>query len=188
MAQTIINYYNSYVKFDEAVKFEELDEKTKQKSVLKITFDTLKKIEEIDGMFKECGDTMKSDYKLNAVVPKITDYKLRGALSIAQQFNLDDSVISKFLNYSIKEKPVPTLESYRDAIFKYCLSDDVKVKVFNTIFPHGVHDSSKGKEEKDLKGVDHIYLQGIGECFDKLLEECISSKSGVNEQKVIEII
>lgn len=173
------------MKFDKDYKFETYKDDLENKNVSVIEFDLFNKVNELDKQFESIEDGTRQDYKLNAILPTIMDYKLRGILSIAQQINFTEDNVSNFLEYSNKQKSVPTLENYRKSIMEYCVSDKLKIKVFNAVFPHGLHNASQNKDIKDIKGVDRIYLQKIGFTFDKVLDSICKGK---DEQVIIEFV
>lgn len=151
MSQTTANFFNSFIKFDKDFKFELYKDELKNKNVSVLEFDLLKKVEELDKKFEEINDGTRQEYKLNMILPSIMNYKLRGILSIAQQINFTEDNIDSFLEYSTKQKSPPTLQTYKKSIFDLCLSDKMKIKIFNTVFPHGLHNASQSKEAKDIK-------------------------------------
>ena len=176
MSQTVVNFFNNFIKFDKDFKFELYSDKDITKNASIIDFSIFNKINELDEAFEKIDNSTRLEYKLNTVLPTIMNYKLRGILSIAQQINFTESNINQFLEYETKQKPTPTLESYKNLLFDYCLSDKMKIKIFNNVFPHGLHTASQAKDKKDIKGVDKIYLQKIGFVFDKVLDMICKGK------------
>lgn len=176
MSQTVVNFFNNVMQFDKDFKFELYKDDIDNKNVSIIDFSKFNKVAELDEAFEKIEDSTRLEYKLNAVLPTIMDYKLRGILSIAQQLNFTETNIDQFLEYSTKQKSLPTLESYKKLLFDFCLSDKMKIKLFNAVFPHGLHAASQSKTENDIKGVDRIYLQKIGYTFDKALEMICKGK------------
>ena len=185
MSQAVFNYLNNFMAFDKDYKFEQWTEKTPSKNVSVIEFDGFKKIDEMNKLFEECGDAIKPEYKINTILPNVLDYKLRGILSIAQQFNLTDDNIEQFLEYNTKQKERPSLEVFKKRLLDYFADDKMKIKVFNTVFPHGVHEASQKKTKEEIKGVDKIYLQKIGSSFDVVLEAICK---GVSEQDIYTLV
>lgn len=185
MSQAVFNYFNNFMSFDKDYKFEQWTEKTPTKNVSIVEFNGFKKIEEMKKLFEECGDAIKPEFKLNTIFPNVLDYKLRGILSIAQQFNLTDENIEQFLEYGTKQKEQPSLEVFKKRLLDYFTDNKMKIKVFNSVFPHGVHEKSQGKVKEDIKGVDMIYLQKIGSSFEAVLDAICKGKS---EQEVYMIV
>ena len=168
-SRNIISYFNNVMKFDKDYKFEEYDEKTSKNGTI-VDFNEFSMIPEMIKKFEECDENIRPEFKLTTILPTILNYKLRGILDISQQFVFNDSNLGSFIEYDTKQKPIPTLEGYVDSIKSLCKSDKMKIRIFNLVFPHGIHEKSKLKSEKDLKGIDKIYLQKIGILFDKVLE------------------
>ena len=189
--QTIINYLNNVIKFDKDFKFEEYNDKKckneegKEKNISIIEFNKFSIIGDIEKKFNEIDKNVKPDFKLTQIIPNILNYKLRGILDISQQFTFDDSNIDQFIEYETKTKPIPTLEEYVNSIKSYVLSDKMKIKIFNCVFPHGIHQKSINKTEEEIKGVDKIYVQKIGVLFDKVLDLICKGK---DEKTIMESI
>lgn len=185
MSQAVFNYFNNFMCFNKDYKFEQWTEKTPTKNVSVVEFDGFKKIDEMKELFEKCNETMTPEAKLNSIVPTVLDYKLRGILSIAQQFILKDENVEQFLEYGTKQKEQPSLEIFKKRLFDYFADDKMKIKVFNHVFPHGVHEASQKKTKEDIKGVDMIYLQKVGSSFEQALDAICKGK---NEQDVYAVV
>lgn len=181
MSQAVFNYFNNFMCFNKDYKFEQWTEKTPTKNVSVVEFDGFKKIDEMKELFEKCDETMTPEAKLNSIVPTVLDYKLRGILSIAQQFILKDENVEQFLEYDTKQKEQPSLEIFKKRLLDYFADDKMKIKVFNHVFPHGVHEASQKKTKEDIKGVDMIYLQKVGSSFEQALDAICKGKT---EQEV----
>lgn len=181
MSQAVFNYFNNFMCFNKDYKFEQWTEKTPTKNVSVVEFDGFKKIDEMKELFEKCDETMTPEAKLNSIVPTVLDYKLRGILSIAQQFILKDDNVEHFLEYGTKQKEQPSLEIFKKRLLDYFADDKMKIKVFNHVFPHGVHEASQKKTKEDIKGVDMIYLQKVGSSFEQALDAICKGKT---EQEV----
>lgn len=181
MSQAVFNYFNNFMCFNKDYKFEQWTEKTPTKNVSVVEFDGFKKIDEMKELFEKCDETMTPEAKLNSIVPTVLDYKLRGILSIAQQFILKDENVEQFLEYGTKQKEQPSLEIFKKRLLDYFADDKMKIKVFNHVFPHGVHEASQKKTKEDIKGVDMIYLQKVGSSFEQALDAICKGKT---EQEV----
>ena len=182
MSQSILNYLNNVIDFPANFRFESYDEKKESSKIIKFAFDKFENVKQIADMFESC-ENVKPEFKLNTVFPNIKDYKIRGILSLSQQYQFDDSNIQDFLNYHVKVKSQPTLEEYSRNIISYLKDDKIKIKIFNSVFPHGIHAKSIGKDE--LKGVDKIYLQKIGSCFEQVLDQIVKGKDSPTVNKSI---
>lgn len=168
MSQSILNYFNNVMQFDgNCVRFEAYSDKLDKKNVICVDFTKYSEVEKIATFFNELTE-MKNEMKLHLVIPKVTNYKIRGILSIAEDTLFTDSNISEYVDYLFKSKEVPTLDKFNENLCEYFKSDKLKIRVFNKCFPHGIHERSKDKAE--LKGVDKVYLQKIGGAFDTALE------------------
>lgn len=168
MSQSTLNYFNNVIDFDAELKFEKLKDDDKEKKLAIVKFEQYKKLAEINKQFEELDKDLSAEFKLNALMPKIMDYHVRGILSIASQIKLADENVGQFLEYETKEKPKASLELFDGNLKSYLKSDPLKIKIFNSVFPHGVHESVKDKDSPS--GVDLIYLQKVGAYFLPVLK------------------
>jgi len=189
--QAILSYLNNVMNFEKDFKFEEYDEKKckhengEEKNVSVVEFKNLGLISEMNSKFTDVDESVRQEYKLREIIPTILNYKLRGILDISQQIGFSDANLDQFIEYQTKQKPIPTLESFTQMIKIFCTSDKMKIKLFNLIFPHGIHEKSMGKIESEIKGVDKIYVQKIGVHFESVLEAICKLKS---ESEIINLV
>ncbi len=120
------------------------------------------------------------------IADSIFDFKLRGILSAILCFGVkpkDDDVeididifvdrLVSQLNFS--ERQDIGYEDYVKATKEFLMSNKIKTKLFNTIFPHGIHETSK-INDKGTSGINRIYLQHMSDYHELILDGLVHGK------------
>ena len=114
------------------------------------------------------------------------DMKLRACLDNARTYKTNDkSKINTFQEFIIPQLGFDTanlmnIKDYINGVSSYFANTDkLKTKIYNLVFPHDSHDSTKLPV-----GVNIIYLQHVSKYHDEVLDMVINR--GFDEQKVLE--
>jgi hypothetical protein len=141
----------------------------------------LSKYSYLMAFFQQYKDQFKESENINTVINSVWDFRLRGALTLAEQFSLNKSEDVGLLLEQMDLSPPHTYE-IRDLI-EYINEflrneNQLKLKIFNSVFPHPKH-----KEDGGDKGVNLVYLQRYSSFVENVLEQI---KSGADFDDILE--
>lgn len=204
----ITNFFNNYFKGETVLVSEDpnaapvtqhltfknfpVDDKNKQKSkdksqkpppkhnVIDLNkYDGLKTfVETFNNLVRE-----KPSIDMFNVVDLTFDVKLRACLDIVEKFkpNGPERVLQTHLipQLGFSSENVTTIQSFINAINEFFENiDKIKTKIYNTEFPHSVHD-----DKEPEKGVNVIYLQHISKFHDEILNWVIND--GIDDSDIM---
>ena len=182
--KSMIRFLNSC--YDE-FNFKDIDPKKEEKKTsFKIDLTQYKAIEEFKKVLgeyekeeQEKDTKAKESEKWNEITKSIFDFKLRGIMTLFNDFKLmkkDEATKENdtrlFMDYIIPQLHFNEPEDFevsqvRDNMAEFLTSDRIKFKLYNNMFPHPTIPPKEGKTESRL---NKVYLQNISKYHDKYLE------------------
>lgn len=166
--------------------------KKDKKATFKINLNDYKAIDEFKKVvnefekLEESKETRtKETEKWNMITQSVYDFKLRGILTLLNDFKLqtkDEKTEEKdtrlFMDYIIPQLHFNEPEGFevsqvRENMIEFLTSDKIKFKLYNNMFPHPKISTDNDKKENRL---NKIYLQNISNYHDKYLEMLYSGK------------
>ena len=139
---------------------------------------------------------LNADFDEKKDINNVYDLNLHACLNLCDKLDIDTNSRSKkdkdiYTNF-LEEHIVPQLwtekineynvnDYYNAVLSLFECTDRLKIKLFNNIFPHGIHNP-----EKEKKGVNIVYLQHISKYHDFVLEKLIID--GKTEPEIIMLV
>lgn len=170
------------------VIFKNWSDKVRSKdNVNVIDLRTYRGLNDFKSIYNSCLEESgkNEDVRMEKIISLTFDLKLHSCLDYADKYKLNDDkqIFKNFVIPQLGFKPQSdvSIRQCIEAINSFFENDEkIKTKVYNSEFPHSVHD--KSKEEK---GVNVVYLQHISRRYhDAVLKMVI--QSDMSNEKIIE--
>lgn len=191
--KTLLHYLNSCYNNFRFRDFKNVSEE--KKSMFKVNMSEFTALKEFKRLVEEFDEDeairqrknekpRKKEEKWNEITHAITDFKLRGILTIINDINIsikneDGTKDTKiFTNYILPQlhfnEPEPfNISILKDKIKNFLTSDKLKFKLYNAMFPHPQMETKEGAKDTKLSC---YYLQNMSNYHDAYLELLYSGK------------
>jgi hypothetical protein len=134
------------------------------------------------------SEYVQEDSNYGEVISLVSDMSLRGVLNLADTYTTishapDELDLYKIIvNSVIPQLGFPESKTINIDDYVRCINsffnvpDKLKIKIYNTVFPHSTHDATK-----DTIGVNVVYLQHISKYHDDILSLVIEENKSQGE-------